>query len=161
MWKPQPRRTTADWLGLEKKPAPPGDDRVSSRDQKSPRHLQLRQPGDENGYPPGRNRPARCRNPSRTNQSLLGIVHKASVPRGREVSIPGLEILEHLYKSDNLRTKAVIPRIQTAPHRGRKRRPHGSMPPRKVWKTQFNWLVADWLRLMEPARGESCSTGQH
>ena len=64
MWKPQPRRTTADWLGLEKKPAPPGDDRVSSRDQKSPRHLQLRQPGDEHGDPPGLNRPARCGNPA-------------------------------------------------------------------------------------------------
>ena len=34
------------------------------------------------------------------------------------------------------------------------------MAPRKVWKTQPNWLVADWLRLMEPARGESCPSGQ-
>ena len=34
------------------------------------------------------------------------------------------------------------------------------MPPHKVWKPQLNWLVADWLGLMEPARGESCLSGQ-
>ena len=44
--------------------------------------------------------------------------------------------------------------------RGRKRRSLGSMPPRKVWKLQPNWRIANWLRLMEPACGESCLSGQ-
>ena len=35
-------------------------------------HLQLRQRGDENDDPPGRNRPARCGNPSTTGRSLIG-----------------------------------------------------------------------------------------
>ena len=53
-----------------------------------------------------------------TGRSLTGpgIVHKASAPRGGYVSIPGLEILQYLYNSDNLGTKAVIPRVETAPH---------------------------------------------
>ena len=49
--------------------------------------------------------------------------------------------------------------LQT-PTRGRKRRSPGSIPPRKVWKPQPNWLVANWLRLMESARGEGCPSGQ-
>ena len=43
---------------------------------------------------------------------------------------------------------------------GRKRRSPGSIPPRRVWEPQPNWLVANWLRLIEPARGESCPSGQ-
>ena len=35
------------------------------------RHRQLRQPGNENGDPRGRNRPARCGNPSTTGRSLM------------------------------------------------------------------------------------------
>ena len=34
--------------------------------------LPLRQPGDENGDPPGRNRPERCGNRSPTGRSLIG-----------------------------------------------------------------------------------------
>ena len=34
------------------------------------------------------------------------------------------------------------------------------MSPRKVWKPQPNWLDANWLRLIEPAPGESCLSGQ-
>ena len=44
--------------------------------------------------------------------------------------------------------------------RGRKQRLPGSIPARKVWKSQPNWLVTNWLRLMEPACGESCLSGQ-
>ena len=36
----------------------------------------------------------------------------------------------------------------------------GSKPPRRAWKPQPYWLVASWLRLMEPARGEGCPSGQ-
>ena len=44
--------------------------------------------------------------------------------------------------------------------RGRQGRSPGSIPPRRVWKPQPHWVVADWLRLMEPARGKSCPSGQ-
>ena len=46
------------------------------------------------------------------------------------------------------------------PGHGRKRRSHGARPPRTVWKPQPHQLIADWLELMEPARGESCPSGQ-
>ena len=39
--------------------------------------------------------------------------------------------------------------------------PPGSIPPRRVWKPQPHWVIADWLELiMEPARGESFPSGQ-
>ena len=51
--------------------------------------------------------------------------------------------------------------ISTTPTtRGRKRRSPGSIPPRNAWKPQPHWLIADWLGVMEPARGESCPSGQ-
>ena len=51
--------------------------------------------------------------------------------------------------------------ISTTPTtRGRKRRSPGSIPPRRVWKPQPNWVIADWLWLTKPARGESCPSGQ-
>ena len=43
---------------------------------------------------------------------------------------------------------------------GRKRRCPGSIPPRTVWNPQPHWLIADWQGLMEPARRESCPSGQ-
>ena len=45
--------------------------------------------------------------------------------------------------------------------RGRKRRSPGSIPPRMVSKSQPHWVIADWLGLMGPARGEGCPSGQH
>ena len=59
MWKPQPRRPIADWLGLENKP---------------------------------------------------------SATQGRNFPIPGSEIPPYIYNSDNLGTKTVIPRVETAPN---------------------------------------------
>ena len=51
--------------------------------------------------------------------------------------------------------------ISTTPTtRGRKRRSSGPVPPRKVWKPEPIWLVADWLRLIEPVPDESCLSGQ-
>ena len=43
---------------------------------------------------------------------------------------------------------------------GRKQRSPESIPPLTVLKTQPHWLIADWLGLMEPARGESSPSGQ-
>ena len=42
-----------------------------------------------------------------------------------------------------------------------KRRSLGSIPPRIVWKSQPNWIYVNWLKLMEPSRGEICPAGQH
>ena len=51
--------------------------------------------------------------------------------------------------------------ISTTPTtQGRKHRSPGSIPSRRVWKPQPNWVIADWLGLMELARGESCPSGQ-
>ena len=51
--------------------------------------------------------------------------------------------------------------IPTTPTtRGRKLRFLGSISPRKVWKPQPIWLVADWLGFMQPARDESCLSRQ-
>ena len=45
--------------------------------------------------------------------------------------------------------------------RARKQRSPGLIPLRTVWKHQPHWPVADWLRVMEPVRAESCPSGQH
>ena len=59
--------------------------------------------------------------------------------------IPGLEIFPYLYNSNNSGTKVEISRVDTAP-----RGVETPIPP----------LFADWLGLMEPARGESFPSGQ-
>ena len=46
----------------------------------------------------------------------LEIVHRANAPREGQASITGLEMIPYLYNFDNLGTKAVIPRVETAPH---------------------------------------------
>ena len=51
--------------------------------------------------------------------------------------------------------------ISTTPTTGgRYRGSPGSIPPRRVWKPQPHWVIADWLGFPEPARGESCPSGQ-
>ena len=47
-----------------------------------------------------------------------------------------------------------------ATNRGRERRSPGSIPPRRRWKPHPHWVVANLRRLMEPARGQSCPSGQ-
>ena len=74
----------------------------------------------------------------------LVFVYKASALRGGLGPTPGSEILPYIYNSNNPETKTVIAWIDTAPH--------GVETP--------TLLVADWLRLVEPARGESCPSGQ-
>ena len=44
--------------------------------------------------------------------------------------------------------------------RGRKRTATGCLPPHRLCNPQPNLLVADWLRLKQPARGDSCLSGQ-
>ena len=72
----------------------------------------------------------------------LGPTPRSRRTRGGQVTIPG-EILPYLYKSNNPGTKT-IHRVDTAPQ-------DVETPTR---------VIADWLGLMEPARGESCPSGQ-
>ena len=110
-------------------------------------NLQPRQPGDENGDPPGRNRPVWCGNPSPTGRSLIGwgSYIEPAHPGGDRLPSPGKK---SFYKSTTPTT------------RGRKRISPGSIPPRRTWKPQPDWMIADWLGLMEPARGKSRPSGQ-
>ena len=59
--------------------------------------------------------------------------------------MPGSETLAYLYNSNNKGTLTLSP---------------GSIPPRRLWKTNSNWPFVNWLRLMEPLRGESCPSGE-
>ena len=43
---------------------------------------------------------------------------------------------------------------------GRKLISPGSIPPRTVWEPQPHWLIANWLGLMESARGEGFPSRQ-
>ena len=44
--------------------------------------------------------------------------------------------------------------VSTTPTtRGRKRRFPGSIPPRRVWKPQLLWAIADWLGLSQRTAG--------
>ena len=66
----------------------------------------------------------------------LGIVHRARAPRGGQIPIPALEILQFIYNSHNLGAKTVIPRVET---------------PRTVWKPQSHCPIADWLGIVHRA----------
>ena len=109
--------------------------------------LQFRQPRNNNGDPPGRDRPARCGNPSPTRRSLIDWGSYIEPAHPREDRFPS-PIWRYFHTSTTQVT------------RGRKHRSTGLIPPRRVWKPQPNWLVVDWLRLMKPARGGSYTSGQ-
>ena len=121
-------------------------------------HLLL--PGDENGDPPGRYRPARCGNPNPTGWLLIGwgswSQRAARVAPGDTVEVPPHpgRIGSHL----QITNPSIS--LTTPPTRRRKRRSPGSIPLHTVWKRLSHWLIADWLGVMEPARGESCPSGQ-
>ena len=126
--KPQPRRRLA--AARDQSQGYPGTIRPHSRIRNAPIHLQLQQPGDENGDPPGRNCLVWCGNPSSTSQSLIGWVSyiAPACPRGENVPSPQQK---SFYISATPLT------------RGRKRRSLGSVPPRKVLSPQPHWLVID------------------
>ena len=104
-------------------------------------HLQLQQRGDENGDPQGRNRPARCGNPNPASRSLSGWGSgskiKPAPPGDDRVPPPDQKSLHT---------------SRTPTTRGRKRRFPGSIPPRRVWKPQPHWVIADWLGIVESQR---------
>ena len=118
---------------------------------------QLQQPGDENGDRTGPYCPARWETPTPlVFTDLLRFMESArgkSFPSGkrRGSAAPG----EGNVQSPDQKT---FHAYTTPSARKIKRRSHGSIPSRAVWKPQPHWLVADWLRLMQPVRRESsCS----
>ena len=126
-----------------------------------PISLRLQQPGDDNDDLPGRYRPARCGNPNPTGWLLIGWDSRSQ--RAARVAPPAnVEVPPHPGRIGSypwIRNPSIS--LQLTPTTwGRKWGSPGSIPPRTVWKPQPHWLVADWLGLMEPARGESCSSGQ-
>ena len=126
----------------------------------SSKSLQPQQPGDGNGDLPGRYRPARCGNSNPTGWLLIG------------------------WGSWSQRTARVSPRInvEVLPHPGRiksqpRKRDHslslqlpqpwdengdpsGQQRQARCGNPNTRWLIADWLELMESARGESCPSDQ-
>ena len=97
---------------------------------------------------PGRHRSARCRrHTSPTSRSPIDWCSYIKPAYSGEDGVPSpAQVSFHT--------------STTPTTRGRKRWSPGSIPPRTVWKPQPHWLIADWLGLMEPARGESCPSGQ-
>ena len=121
--------------------------------------LQTQQPGNKNADPPSRCRPARCGIPNPTVCLLVGrgswSQHAARVPPPDNA-----EDLPHpRIKDSHPRVKSPSTSLQLQ-HPGHDNADPRSIPPRTVWKPQPNWLVADWLGLMEPAGGEGCPSIQ-
>ena len=78
-------------------------------------------------------------------ESPLGPTSRSRRSRRDESPIPRSEIFPYLNDLNNAGPKTNIPRVNTAPH---------------GVNTPSYWLIADWLGLMEPARGASCPLGQ-
>ena len=121
--------------------------------------LQLQQPGDDNGDPPGRYRPARCGNPNPTGWLLIDW-DSWSQRAARVAPLANVEVPPHPGRiGHHLRIRN--PSFSITPTTwGRKRGSPESIPPRKVLKPQPHSLIAYWLGLMEPASGEDCPSGQ-
>ena len=130
----------ADWLRLVEHAArvaprdnvevPPHPGRIRShlRIRNSSKYLQIERPGDDNGDPSGRYRPARCGSSNPTGRLMAGwcsssqraaiVALRANVevpPHPRRIfPIPGSVILPNIYNSNNPGTKAEIPRVDIA-----------------------------------------------
>ena len=143
--------------GQRRGPVPPGDDEFPSPDQKSIQTTH--KPGDENGDPPVRYRPARCGNLNPIGWLLIGWGSWSQ--RAARVALRAdVDVLPHpgrIGSHPRIKNPSKSLQFQT---QGRKRRSPASIPPRTVWKPQPQWLVADWLGLMAPAWVESCPSSQ-
>ena len=168
-----PNLLVADWMrlmesargescpsGQRRGPAAPREDKLHPRMRTPSIPLQLQQPGDENRDHPGQYPPARCENaqPHSVIAYWLGLMEPApadSCPSGQRRG-PAAPREDNFPSPDE---NSLYPPT-TSTTRGRKQRSPGSIPPRKVWKPQPHWVMADWLGSMEPTRRESCPSGQ-
>ena len=57
--------------------------------------------------------------------------------RGRLFTISGSEVLPRIYKSNKVKTKTVVSRVDRR---------------NTAWKPQPHWPMADWRRFVEPAK---------
>ena len=122
--------------------------------------LQLQQTGKKNADPPGRYRSARCGHPNPTGW-LLTSWGSWSQPTARGASRDNVEVPPHPGRTifnPRMRNPSIHILLRQAGDES------GDAPglhrPAGCGKRQLYWLVADWLRLMAPARGESCLSGQ-
>ena len=121
--------------------------------------LQLQQSGDENGHPRVDTAPRGVEiPPHQLVADWLALMEPArgkSCPSGerRGPAAPG----EDNFPSPDQKSFH-LPTNPTT--RGRKQISPGSVPPRRIWNPQPHGVVADWRRLMDPARVESCTSGQ-
>ena len=91
VWKPQPRRPIADWLGLENKASATRGRQGPIPGSETPPYIYKSDNPLEHGDLPGRNRPARCGNPSHTGRSVTAHSGEDRIgfhPRIRNPSIP-------------------------------------------------------------------------
>ena len=82
--------------------------------------------------------------PARGESCFAGQRRGPAVPGEDRVASP-VRIPSISLQPNNSGTKTEIPPVNTVS---------------QGVKPQPNWLVDDWMRLMEPARGESCPSGQ-
>ena len=122
--------------------------------------LQFQHPGDINADPPGRYRPGGCGNLNPTGLLLIGwgswSQRAARVPPRANAEVPphpGRVNSHPLIRNPDISLQLQQPGDGNLD-------PPGSIPPRRVWKPRSHWVIADYLRLMDPARGQSFPSGQ-
>ena len=141
-------------------PAHPGEDRFPSPDYKSFHTCTIPTTRGRKRTSPGSIPPRRVWNPEphwpvADWLRLMEPTRGESCPSSQHQRPAAPEEDNVLSPDDKSLFTSTTPTTQ-----GRKRRSPGSTPPHRVWKSEPHWLVADWLRFMEPARGESCPSGR-
>ena len=122
--------------------------------------LQLHQTGDKNADPSGRYRSARCGHPNPISWLLIGW-GSWSQPAARVASRDNVEVLPHPGRiTFDLRMKNPSIHLQLRQAGNENGDPPVLHRPAGCGKPQPHCMVADWLRLIAPARGESYLSGQ-
>ena len=173
VWKPQPHGLVVDWLGLmepargescpsgpRRGPAAHGEDRVPSPDHRSFHISTTSRTRGRKRRPVGSIPPSTVwkHQPRWLNADWLGLME----PACGGSCLSGQRRVPAATGEDEVLSRDQHPfHISKRPTtQGQKLSSHGSIPPSTVWKHQPRWLIADWLGLMEPARGGSCLSGQ-
>ena len=147
--------------GQRRGPAAPGEDNFLSPDQKFFHTSTTPTTRGWKRRSPDRYRPAGCGNPHPTGWLLIGCVRLIEPERGESCPCGRRRGPAAPSEDKVLSPGENFPHISaTLTTWGRKQRSPGLIPPRKVWKPQTHRVIADWLGLMAPARGESCPSGQ-
>ena len=118
VWKLQPRRPITDWLGLENKASATGGRQDPIPGSEIPPYIYNSDNAGTKTVIPGSTPPCTVWKPQlhRPIADWLGIEKKASAIREREGLIPGSDTIPYLHNFDNLGTRTMIVRVETAPH---------------------------------------------